>query len=283
MTIKSHEQTSKELRSGDILMLAPHMDDEVLACGGTMLLHQDKAKIHCLFATDGSRSPEPLLPWTGNTDPTLPELRRTEAVAALSEVGVPHDNLIFLNYPDSRLSGFQDELASRLTNVLDRLAPEYVLAPFRFDVHPDHTAVNRAIRKSLQTTRNKATLLEYFVYYRLRLLRERDGRKRLSSDALFTIDTSRVAAEKQRIINIYKTQTATQYGWQEKPILSQENIRETCQMPEYFLLSDPTASLLNAFPKAKLRVLLAYLAERHGKRPKDRLVAFSKWCLSRGS
>ena len=39
--------------AGRILILAPHMDDEILACGGAMLMHTQKANIHCLFATDG--------------------------------------------------------------------------------------------------------------------------------------------------------------------------------------------------------------------------------------
>jgi len=53
------------------LILAPHMDDEPLACGGVMILHARKAEIHSLSTTGGVASPAPLLPWLALDAPQM--------------------------------------------------------------------------------------------------------------------------------------------------------------------------------------------------------------------
>src|SRR5688572_11904724 len=135
------EELTGTILTETILILAPHMDDETLACGGTMLLHVDKAQIHCLFATDGARSPEPPLPWMGGPDPRLPETRRREALEAAATIGVPSANLRFLELPDGRLARLENELAASIAKALGEIRPAVLVAPFRYDVHPDHTAL----------------------------------------------------------------------------------------------------------------------------------------------
>ena len=99
---------------------------------------------------------------------------------------------------------------------------------------------------------------------------------------LFKVDISRVSAAKAELLEIYRTQTQIQYEWQLRPILTRESIEQICSMPEYFLISDPTSGPLSVFPQKKLRILAAYLAERHGKKHKDRVVAFFNWLSGQG-
>jgi LmbE family N-acetylglucosaminyl deacetylase len=40
---------------GTLLVLAPHLDDEALACGGTIASLPEKTRVHVAFATDGAR------------------------------------------------------------------------------------------------------------------------------------------------------------------------------------------------------------------------------------
>ena len=47
--------------SGTILIVAPHMDDEALACGGLIAKLPQKDRIHILYATDGMKSPAPIM------------------------------------------------------------------------------------------------------------------------------------------------------------------------------------------------------------------------------
>lgn len=267
------------LLAGRLLVLAPHMDDETLACGGTILLHERKADVHCLFATDGAASPAPLLPWQGRADDGLAARRRDEAVSAAGRLGVPSDNLHFLDLPDGKLAAHCDALGAALARSVSQLRPDFVLAPFRYDVHPDHVALNRAIRRVLRDLRAEPGLLEYFVYHRLRFVPGGDVRRALRPGRLLEIDTAPVAAQKRAALDCYASQATMAYPWQERPILTGASLRQRCAEPEYFLPTDPAAPLGEDLAANALRVRLATSAMRYGKRPKDRAVALFRWVL----
>jgi LmbE family N-acetylglucosaminyl deacetylase len=48
-----------EIFKGVILIVAPHMDDEVLECGDTIAQLPQKEQIHVIYAADGMESPTP--------------------------------------------------------------------------------------------------------------------------------------------------------------------------------------------------------------------------------
>lgn len=270
-----------KLLTARCLVLAPHMDDEALACGGTMLLHRRKSDVHCLFATDGTGSPAPLLPWQGKADAGLAQRRREEALAAAAVIGIPSANLQFLDLPDGRLAHCRPALEAGLAQAIARLNPEFVFAPFRYDVHPDHVALNRATRVVLRGRPAAPMMLEYFVYNRLRFVPGGDVRQALDQDALLSVDTAPVAAAKRMALDSYRSQTDLLHAWQERPILTPESLRQRCAEPECFLRTDPNAPLSEGFLRDRQRVRLACLAMRFGKRPKDRAVAFMHWALGR--
>jgi LmbE family N-acetylglucosaminyl deacetylase len=268
---------SAQLDRAKILALAPHMDDETLGCGGLIALHSDPGRVYCVFATDGSRSPAPLLPWLGKPDDNLPEKRKHEAIAALGELGVPDKNLVFLDLPDGKLSRHQGRLADRLSDTIQMLRPDIVLAPFRLDVHPDHVALNRAARSILRKTADPPHFLEYFVYFHMRLLPGGDIRRCLRTESVIRIDVSEVSQAKMRALRNYDTQIRVSHDWQDRPILTADRLRDRCSDPEIFIESDPNAPLLDVFPRHKLRIMCAFLAQRYGKRPKDQLAALLRW------
>jgi LmbE family N-acetylglucosaminyl deacetylase len=272
-----HDALRARILTGPMLVLAPHMDDETLGCGGTMYLHDDKAKIHCLFATDGAGSPAPLLPWQGQPDAGLAARRREEARAATGKLGIPASNLHFLDLPDGNLSSHRRRLETALADALEQLQPEFVFAPFRFDVHPDHVALNRAIRNVLLRLPSPPVLLEYFVYHRLRFVRGGDVLHAIAAERLVEVDTPPVAAAKRAALACYLTQTTVEYPWQERPILTEDSLRQRCAAPEVFLPTDPAAPLADGIGPDASRIRLATLAMRWGKRPKDRAVAFARW------
>jgi len=271
--------TVDKLLSGSLLVIAPHMDDEVVGCGGLMLLHEDKRRLHCIYASDGKKSPTALLPWQNETDSDLAQIRKCESREALAEIGVSPENSTLLNLPDGGLSRARGELERRLENEISRIDPNFILVPFRYDLHSDHVAVHRTIRNLKRSGRIRGTVLEYFIYFRWRLIKGRDIRLRIPKGNLLHVDISSVSAAKRNALSRYRSQTSILYAWQETPILTEERVQQRCREPECFLVADPAEPLLSCFSSSKYWFLFAHYVERLGKRRKDQVLAFFKWAL----
>ncbi|HSG43881.1 MAG TPA: PIG-L family deacetylase, partial [Anaerolineales bacterium] len=68
--------------TGTIVIVAPHMDDEALACGGLIAKLPDKQRIHLIYATDGMKSPAPIMAGDKITH-DLGEIRKNESTRAM--------------------------------------------------------------------------------------------------------------------------------------------------------------------------------------------------------
>ena len=129
---------------GTIAVLAPHMDDEVLGCGGTIAIHaQAGAKVSVIFLTDGRYGGSVDAAASNNTHgfdrQALVDLRKLEARRAAEILGI--QSVYFLDAEDSRLHA--DELvAGRLREVLESERPDIVYLPFFLERNQDHRAAN---------------------------------------------------------------------------------------------------------------------------------------------
>jgi LmbE family N-acetylglucosaminyl deacetylase len=130
--------------SGKIAVLAPHMDDEVLGCGGTIVRHVHAgADVSVIFLTDGrygSNAHAALTePERARRQRELVDTRKEEARQAAEILGVKSTH--FLDAEDGRLRA--DSLApQRLKAILDRERPQIVYLPFFLENHVDHCAVS---------------------------------------------------------------------------------------------------------------------------------------------
>jgi LmbE family N-acetylglucosaminyl deacetylase len=240
--------------NGVIVIIAPHMDDEALACGGLIAKLPEKNRIHIIYATDGMKSPAPIMAGDEIT-PDLGEVRMSESMQAMKLLGVPEQNLHFLSLPEAQLEKNISALGQPLTEKLRQLAPKHVFVPFRYDRHLDHLAVNHTVVSALAQGSIKAQLVEYFVYYRWRLLPRRDIRKYIQPQYLFALDISDVVALKRRSLDCFTSQTTLYYPWQTRPILTSTLLDEECANPEYFLMNasfSGTAVFSNLVPWIRL-------------------------------
>jgi LmbE family N-acetylglucosaminyl deacetylase len=262
---------------GIIMLIAPHMDDEVLACGGTMAALGDKQRIHVIYATDGSRSPIPDWPWAGSVSAELVRIRMAEAKAALRILEVPVGNAVFLGLPDGKLRYRTDQLYRLLTEQIRRLRPDHILAPFRFDRHSDHLAVNRAIVLALRAAGSSATLNEYFVYFRWRLLPGGDIRKFVNENRLLRVAIDEVAEQKRAALACYLSQTTKYYDWQDRPIVTADSVEEACSNPECFVRTDIKSCDTRIISRLYPWIRIAHIAEPRLKKIKDRGMALLYW------
>ena len=265
---------------GVTVIIAPHMDDAVLACGGIIAQLPQKNKIHIVYATDGSRSPHAMFPRYKQDAHNLTKIRIQEAKAALKILGVSETNLHFLNYPDGQLKHYASEFSNQIIQLIQKVEANQILIPFRYDSHPDHLAVNRLTTRALQkVNQNHIARFEYFVYYRLRLLPGQDLRKYINPHLLYRFDINHHSDQKRTALQCFKSQVTRFYDWQDRPILTQELIEEVCRNQEMLLKNNNTKTLNQKetlFIKYRNYIPLVHYLEPALKAMKDKMVLIIK-------
>lgn len=123
------------------MAVAPHPDDEVIGCGGALLLHAAAGdRVAVVHVTDGRRSRA--LPVTPDA---MAAHRRDEARASLAVLGVSAWE--WLGFPEGEWN--EADLVPRLESVLRGLKPDVIYGPSRVDFHPEHARVAQALALSL--------------------------------------------------------------------------------------------------------------------------------------
>jgi LmbE family N-acetylglucosaminyl deacetylase len=122
-------------REGNILVISPHPDDDVLGAGGTMILNCDEGKgVFSVYITDGRGSPrkDPRI-----TDEELATRREKEAMASLRTVGAAGG--FFLKRRSQELKGAGGiAVQKELDGILQFLQPTEIYLPAPYERHPTH-------------------------------------------------------------------------------------------------------------------------------------------------
>ncbi len=143
-----------------VLACAPHPDDEVLGCGGTLALHAAQGDpVHVVIAFDGLLGLEPQ--WPRDT-------REREARKAADALGLRHYQ--FLNHPEGHvLTPAEFEAGVRqMAGLIEALTPDVIYAPWPGEAHLDHKTLARVMFRAAQFTRTKAEIWGYEVWTPLR-------------------------------------------------------------------------------------------------------------------
>ncbi|MGB3244631.1 MAG: PIG-L deacetylase family protein [Sulfitobacter sp.] len=124
-----------------IMVLAPHPDDESLACGTLLSRAFADAGAHVICLTDGSAShPGSLLwrPWR------LAQQREAEMIQAIANLGGGPDDLTWLGLEDARLYQVDPvEVAADLAARISDFGARHIFAPAPEDHHEDHQMTAR--------------------------------------------------------------------------------------------------------------------------------------------
>jgi LmbE family N-acetylglucosaminyl deacetylase len=127
----------------NVLVIAPHPDDEVIGCGGTVCLRGRRGdRVAAVFLTSGELGLKELpreKAWA---------TREAEARAAARILGLA--GLYFLREPDWTLADHQPTAARALRRVLQQEEPALIYAPHPEDGHPDHQAALPVLRAALK-------------------------------------------------------------------------------------------------------------------------------------
>lgn len=138
---------------GAVVVLAPHMDDEVIGCGGTLRRHAlAGCRVTVVFLTDGRRGDPDL--YRQDLDPAglqareqaLAAIRKEESRRAAGILGIAER--IHLDAPDGSLAP-EPAIVDEITRILAERRPGVVYVPSMLDVHRDHWAANRILAAAL--------------------------------------------------------------------------------------------------------------------------------------
>lgn len=178
--------TLRSITRSRVLVVAPHMDDETIACGGTLILHREcGSDVGVVFVSDsGGQSSEP------GVRAQLGELRAREMDAARGILGF--ESFEELGFPDGRLLEHEAEIGRRLRELIEERNPDVVFCPFPADSHADHQAVALAVGAAARDADFGGEIWAYEVW-----------------SAIWpnvVVDITRVASTKDRAIRCYASQ-----------------------------------------------------------------------------
>jgi LmbE family N-acetylglucosaminyl deacetylase len=142
----------------NVLVIAPHPDDESIGCGGTICLHTSRAdRVTAVFLTSGELGLKQL------PREQACRIRESEAQAAAHVLGITA--VEFLRFPDWYVVEHVHEAATVLRALLEREAPARIYLPHDREWHPDHQAALPIVREALRGSSIRCpTLLCYEVW-----------------------------------------------------------------------------------------------------------------------
>lgn len=196
-----------DLSSGDkIMILAPHIDDEVISSGGLIQeAIRAGASVKVVYMTNGDNSTGTVITGEKNIDydpnqfAELGESRMLEAERAIATLGLQKTDIAFLGYPDqgldSMLNSFYsktytskgtrfnfnpydgtysskqeyrgENVVSDLAGIISDFDPNIIITSHPRDKHSDHRATYKYIEKIASEKSPDAKIYSYLVHYSL--------------------------------------------------------------------------------------------------------------------
>ncbi len=130
--------------SGRVLVLSPHIDDDVIGAGGSLRKHVRRGdSVKVVYFADCTKE------------------RIAEAEEAAKVIGF--NDLEFLGYESKRLLEGPDP-ASRVSSIVGDYRPDILYLPSLFDRHNDHLAVNHILAGLDKTLRSGFIVCAYEVW-----------------------------------------------------------------------------------------------------------------------
>jgi len=116
----------------NILIIAPHPDDEVLGCGGTIAKHSERSDEVYLCIVTKAYTPD----WSEEFIKNRPkEVDKANKILAIKKT-------YFLDYPTVKLDTIpQRVLNESISKVVNEVNPDIVYIPHKGDLNKDHRLV----------------------------------------------------------------------------------------------------------------------------------------------
>ena len=135
----------------NILVIAPHPDDEVLGMGGTIKKLSKKNKIILCVVSEGATAQY--------KDKKMIKVRRDSCKKTAKILGI--SQIQFLDYPDMRLNLSHLDINKKLEEIIEKYKPEIVYTAPKNDLNLDHQVV---FNSTLVACRPKSGVKQILCY-----------------------------------------------------------------------------------------------------------------------
>ena len=201
-----------------IVIFAPHPDDEIYGCGGSILKWMEEGhELHIIYVTDnrvliswgrehGDLLEKYITEYLNLNEDQIAEICLNEAKQASKAFGFPPNNV--------HLFKFHDQKAKENINLGIKLAKDVianadrVVLPSDNNNHPDHQATHTIAKQAALDLNLKRT--EFYVYAIYNLIK-------VPMEKQVKIKIAEYREKVYEIMSLYKTQLAfkdTRLGWQ---------------------------------------------------------------------
>ncbi len=235
----------------NIVVIAPHPDDEAIGVGGSIKLASEKGdNVFIIYVTTGSDTPAA----GRRSAETVTKQRQAEAEKSLKTLGAVAG--FFLHYESKEVCETKiDSVIQDIFSVLMLLRPKIIFTPSPFETHPTHLSVTQRTLEAIKRIPNfEVKLRGYQVWDDIFA----------SDEMLEEVDISGVIDTKKRAIRAHESEikflpydTATVGGNHYRAIFSKND--EKVEYVEKLLVMDEIA----ARPELELDVYTRNLALKH--------------------
>lgn len=228
-----------------IVVFAPHPDDEILACGGTIAkMLNEGQEILLVFLTDGRNSLKDIGIISNPSPIELKEIRKDEAKRAARTLGIPQKNLIFLDIEDGALPKNENLAYKTIIEILGDF-PEIVFYPQEKEFHVDHRTTNRLIKNAIKQLNFHPVQYQYTIAWkypfniipRLPEVFQDAIIGTFLKKKIVQIDISDCLPLKMAALNQYKSQLSILSPRQKRPVLKNSLVKMFLKDKEKFFLN----------------------------------------------
>ena len=141
---KDSYEIDEEIIEGEkVLVFSPHVDDETIGLGGTLLKHKSiNNEMSLVYLTDGGGST------SHSSREELIRQRKEEGYKVKEFYGF--DTIYFLDELDGQLDSSKKKLIDKILSILNKEKPTIIYTPFLIDGHKDHVETTKALLKALK-------------------------------------------------------------------------------------------------------------------------------------
>jgi len=138
-----------------VLIIAPHPDDEVLGCGGTIAKHVKNGESVFLCIVTKAYLPD----WSGEFIKNRPkEIEKAKKILGIKKT-------YYLNLPTAKIDTIpQKDLNEMISKVVDEVKPDIIYVPHKGDLNKDHRLIFEASLVAARPIKHKIKkILSYEV------------------------------------------------------------------------------------------------------------------------